>query len=101
MEIYQIMADNKVINQEIEDPIEHEVAPSARGITEQLLRHDSAERPIEKIDDFGYYLREFVHLLSNSGAKVLLFFELCKRKGSKKHFKMQRDGIACIQIGEN
>ena len=71
MEIYQIMADNKVINEEIEDPIEHEVAPSARGITEQLLRHDSAERPIEKIDDFGYYLREFVHLLSNSGAKLL------------------------------
>ena len=56
------MAYNKVINQEIEDPIEDHVSSSARGITKQLFRHDLAERRIEKIYYFRYYLREFVHI---------------------------------------
>ena len=56
------MAYNKVIDQEIEDPIEDHVSASARGITKELFRHDFAERRIEKIDYFRYYLREFVHI---------------------------------------
>ena len=95
------MSDNEVVNEEIENPIENKVSTTAGRIAEQLFRHPFGKRTVEEINYFCNYLREFVHLLSNSGAKVLFFFELCKRKGSKKHFMMQRDGIACIQIGEN
>ena len=56
------MAYNKVIDQEIEDPIEDHISSSAGSITKELLRHKIAERRIEKIDYFRYYLREFVHI---------------------------------------
>ena len=56
-----LVPDNKVINQEIEYPIEYHIPPSARRITKHLFRHDLAERGIEEIDDFSYYLREFIH----------------------------------------
>ena len=38
------------------------VSSSAGSITKELLRHKIAERRIEKIDYFRYYLREFVHI---------------------------------------
>ena len=61
LEINQTMPDNKVINQEIEHPIEDHISPAARRITKHLFRHNFAERGIEEIYDFGYYLREFIH----------------------------------------
>ena len=33
------MPDDKVIDEEIEDPIEHQIASSAGCVTEELLRH--------------------------------------------------------------
>ena len=48
---------------------------------------------------------ERVHAISRSGVyganEGKGRAEDTTKKGSKKHFKMQRDGIACIQIGEN
>ncbi len=51
------MPDNEVIDEEIENPIEHEVTSSAGCVTEQLLRHKAPERRIEEIYYFGDYLR--------------------------------------------
>ena len=59
--IYILMPDDKVIDEEIEDPIEHEVTSSAGCVTEELLRHDLTERRIEKIDDFSQYVCQFIH----------------------------------------
>ena len=67
------MAYNKVIDQEIEDPIEDHISSSAGSITKELLRHDFAERRIEKIDYFRYYLREFVHTSDLCGCKGTAF----------------------------
>ena len=67
------MAYNKVIDQEIEDPIEDHISSSAGSITKELLRHKIAERRIEKIDYFRYYLREFVHISDFCG-KAKCFF---------------------------
>jgi hypothetical protein len=51
------MTYNKVINQEVQHPVEHHVSASARRITEQLLRHEFAEGRVEEINDFRDYLR--------------------------------------------
>lgn len=56
------MADDEVVNQEIKHPIEHEVSTTASGIAEQLLRDPFLKRPMEKINYFRYYLREFIHI---------------------------------------
>ena len=72
------MAYNKVIDQEIEDPIEDHISASAGSITKELFRHKIAERCIEKIDYFRYYLREFIHISDFCAAKVLLFYDICK-----------------------
>ena len=64
------MPYNKVINQEIQYPIEYHVSTSARRITEQLLRHNIAERLVEEIYNLCNYLREFIHF----GHKITAFF---------------------------
>lgn len=51
------MADDEVVDQEIEHPVEYEVPTSAGCVTEKLLRHDFAERGIEEIYYLGDYLR--------------------------------------------
>ena len=51
------MADNEVVDQEIEHPVEHEVSSSAGCVTEELLRHKVPEGRIEKIYYFGNYFR--------------------------------------------
>ena len=63
------MPDNKVIDKEIEHPIEYKVSPPASSVTEQLSRHPSFKRTIEEIDDLCYYLRKLFHF----GRKLLLF----------------------------
>ena len=57
MQIYYIMADDEVIDQEIEHPVEYEVSTSAGCVTEKLLRHKVPEGRIEEIYYFGDYLR--------------------------------------------
>ena len=61
MKVNQIVSYNKVIDEEIEHPVEDEVSPSAGGITEELLRHPVGERTIEKVYDFSYSLSNTVH----------------------------------------
>ena len=68
------MAYNKVINQEIEYPIEYHIPSSASSITKELFRHNLAERRIEKIDYFRYDLRELVHLPDFCECKSTAFF---------------------------
>ena len=51
------MADNEVVDQEIEHPVEYEVSTSAGCVTEELLRHKVPEGRIEKIYYFGNYFR--------------------------------------------
>lgn len=53
---------NKVIDQEVEYPVQHQITASAGGIAEQLLRHYLPERRIEKINDPSYYLCQFLHI---------------------------------------
>ena len=96
MQIYQFMPYNKVINQEIEHPIEYHVSPSARRITEQLLRHNIAERLVEEINNLCYYLREFIHLTSNSAAKVLQKLHICKKKERKIRY-----AVEIMEAGQN
>ena len=72
------MPNDEIVNQEIKHPVEYHVPASARRIAEQLLRHDSPERRIEKVNDFRYYLRKLVHRFTFAGAKVQLFFDICK-----------------------
>ena len=55
------MAYNEVIDEEIEDPVQDHVSSSARGVTEDLFWNPFSERPVEEINYFGYYLREFIH----------------------------------------
>ena len=56
------MANDEVIDQEIEDPVKYEVSTTARGITEELFRNPFGKRTVEKINDFCYYLCEFIHI---------------------------------------
>jgi hypothetical protein len=82
------VADDEVVDEEIEDPVEDEVTSAARSITEELLRHNVTERSIEKINDFRYYLREFIH----SGCKGTAFLRDTQEKN--KIFK----NIAKIEV---
>ena len=67
------MPDDEVIDEEIENPIEHEVPSSAGCVTEKLLRHKAPERRIEEIYDFCNYLRELVHSNYFCGCKITTF----------------------------
>ena len=64
------MPYNKVINEEIEDPIEDHVSSSAGSVAEELLRHPLAKRRIEEINYFRDYLRDLTHI----GCKGTTFF---------------------------
>jgi hypothetical protein len=55
-QIDYLVAYNEVINQEVEYPIEDEVSSAARCVAEELFRHQFAERAIEKINTFNYFL---------------------------------------------
>ena len=50
------MTNDEVINQEIEHPIQHHVSTATSCITEELRREPSAERTIEKVNNFRYYM---------------------------------------------
>ena len=68
------MADDEVVNQEVEYPVEDHVSSAAGRVTEQLFRYQIAERTVEKINDFSDYLRPTIHLSSNCGCKGNAFF---------------------------
>lgn len=51
------VADDEVIDQEIEHPVQNEVSTSTCGITKELRREPFLERTIEKIYHLGEYLR--------------------------------------------
>ena len=52
MNVHQIMTDDEIVDQEIENPVEHHVSTAASCITENLFRYQTAERAVEKINDF-------------------------------------------------
>ena len=54
--IYQLVANDKVIKQEIEYPIKYHITTSTGSIAEKLLWKIFTKRSIEKIDDFSNYL---------------------------------------------
>ena len=64
------MADDEVIDEEIEDPVEYHVSSSAGRIAEELFRHDFAERRVEKIDYFRDQLCEFIHIGCKGTTKI-------------------------------
>jgi len=67
------MAYNKIIDQEIEDPVQDHVSSSAGCITEDLFWNPFLERPVEEINYFGDYLREFSHLIFYFEVLIILF----------------------------
>ena len=56
-----LMSYNKVVCDEIQEPVQHKVAAAARSVTEQLTRHPFLKRMIEIIDYFRHYLRQTIH----------------------------------------
>lgn len=54
--MYDFVADDEVIDQEIEHPIQNEVSTSTCGITKELRREPFLEGTIEKIYHLGEYL---------------------------------------------
>ena len=54
---YIFVADNKVIHQKVQYPIEHHISSTAHSVTKHLFRQQFSERTIEKINDFCNYLR--------------------------------------------
>lgn len=51
------VADDEVIDQEIEHPVQNEVTTSTCGIAKELRREPFLERTIEKNYHLGEYLR--------------------------------------------
>ena len=73
MEVNEFVADDEVINKEIEDPIKDEVTTSASSIAEELFRHERTERRIEKINTFGYFLTYIFSNFAHIGCKITAF----------------------------
>lgn len=58
------VADDEVVDQEIEHPVQHHVPTAAGRITKQLFGHQFPKRRIEKIYDAGNIFRKLIHCLS-------------------------------------
>jgi hypothetical protein len=63
-EFQHLVTQHKVVNQEVQNPIQHHVTSATKTVTKELRRHHFSEVWneffyffIEKVDYFGNYLR--------------------------------------------
>ena len=85
LDIYKIVANDEIIDQEIQEPVQHHVTASACGIAKKLLWEQILEWNVEKIYYFSDNFRQILH----NSKKSITFAPQFGRKGTKNNLNYQ------------
>ena len=79
LQIHDLLSENKVVEDEIEDPVENDICATADGIPEKLPADVAFKRRIEKVDarpdGFADGIKQFAYCSRKSHSCLCFWFE--------------------------